>query len=369
MMADQDFFHSPLNNRQSKLRLRTLSPFRYPGGKSWLREKVLKWIAALDYRPSIFIEPFAGGGSIGLVVAELGLADRVVLIERDPDVAAVWKVMLGDRWRELTANILTFRMSRKRVLEVLDSNDEDVVARAFRCVLRNRVQRGGILSSTAGLLREGERGRGLKSRWYPKTLAARIKAIYEMRSRIQFVEGDALEVLPSFKKCHHCAFFVDPPYTANGKGPGFRLYRFAEIDHEKLFGLLAQLSGACFVTYHPTAPVKRIGEQFGFTSSTTGMRTTHHRHRRELVFLRPRIFNMTSALSFPRQDGQGAEKLRERIRTDTGQTGTSPGNSRRRLATTSAAVFVPCKVMPPAVLPGHEDHQQRAGHDSAADQE
>jgi DNA adenine methylase len=289
MTADQDSSRSSSNIHLSKPRLRTLSPFRYPGGKSWLRVKVLKWIAALDYRPATFIEPFAGGGSVGLVVAELGLADQVVLVERDPDVAAVWKTMLGNRWSELTSHIRSFRMSRKRVLDVLSSDDGDVVARAFRCVLRNRVQRGGILSSTAGLLREGERGRGLKSRWYPETLAERINAIHNLRDRIQFVERDALEILPSFKARANCAFFVDPPYTANGKGPGYRLYRFAEIDHEKLFGLLAQLSGACFVTYHPAAPVRRIGEQFGFKSSSTGMRTTHHRHRRELVFLKSAV--------------------------------------------------------------------------------
>lgn len=222
------------------------------------------------------------------MIAEFGLADQVVLVERDPDVASVWKVILGDRWHELTSQILAFRMGRKRVLEVLDSDDEDVVARAFRCVLRNRVQRGGILSPTAGLLRNGEQGRGLRSRWYPETLAARIGVIHQLRNRIQFVEGDAFRVLPKFMRKSDCAFFVDPPYTANGKGPGLRLYRFAQIDHEKLFRLLSQLNGACFVTFHSSTSVKRIGEHFGFTSSTTRMRTTHHIHRRELVFLKPK---------------------------------------------------------------------------------
>src|ERR1051325_3785890 len=64
----------------------TLSPFRYPGGKSWLRGHVLDWLATLPVRPKVFIEPFAGGASVGLAVAELCLADEVHLIERDPDV-------------------------------------------------------------------------------------------------------------------------------------------------------------------------------------------------------------------------------------------------------------------------------------------
>ena len=166
---------------------------------------------------------------------------------------------------------------------MLDQTDGDVISIAFRCLLRNRVQRGGILSPSAGLLRKGEDGHGLKSRWYPETLAKRIATVNGMRKRIRFIEGDALTVIAEHQTDQKCALFVDPPYTANGKGPGVRLYRYAEIDHERLLKLLSETTGACFVTYHPTAPVRRIGEKLGFKVSTTGMRTTHHVHRREFV--------------------------------------------------------------------------------------
>ena len=73
----------------------TLSPFRYPGGKSRLRATIINWIGKLGFRPSHFIEPFAGGASVGLAVAELDLADHVTLAEIDPDVSAVWDVVLN----------------------------------------------------------------------------------------------------------------------------------------------------------------------------------------------------------------------------------------------------------------------------------
>lgn len=38
-----------------------LSPFRYPGGKTWLVPHVMRWLSGLPERPSVFIEPFAGG--------------------------------------------------------------------------------------------------------------------------------------------------------------------------------------------------------------------------------------------------------------------------------------------------------------------
>lgn len=41
--------------------VRQLSPFRYPGGKTWLVPEVRKWLTASKAKPSVFVEPFAGG--------------------------------------------------------------------------------------------------------------------------------------------------------------------------------------------------------------------------------------------------------------------------------------------------------------------
>src|SRR5579863_7878256 len=73
------------------------SPFRYPGGKTWLVPHIRTWMRSLKARPAVFIEPFAGGGIVSLTVAFEGLADHVVMVELDKDVAAVWKTMLSDQ--------------------------------------------------------------------------------------------------------------------------------------------------------------------------------------------------------------------------------------------------------------------------------
>lgn len=69
------------------------SPFRYPGGKTWLVPRVRTWLASLPGKPAIFVEPFAGGAIVGLTVGFEGLADHVVLVELDPQVAAVWQTI------------------------------------------------------------------------------------------------------------------------------------------------------------------------------------------------------------------------------------------------------------------------------------
>src|SRR5579885_1348916 len=72
------------------------SPFRYPGGKTWLVPYVRRWLLSTQHlHPrTLFIEPFAGGGIISLTVVAERLAEHVVMVELDADVAAVWQTAL-----------------------------------------------------------------------------------------------------------------------------------------------------------------------------------------------------------------------------------------------------------------------------------
>src|SRR5712671_7168661 len=42
------------------------SPFRYPGGKTWLVPYVRQWLKSLKPAPREVAEPFAGGGIVSL---------------------------------------------------------------------------------------------------------------------------------------------------------------------------------------------------------------------------------------------------------------------------------------------------------------
>jgi len=65
------------------------SPFRYPGGKTWLVPTIRRWLRQRRSPPTLFLEPFVGGGSVSLAVAGERLVARVLMVERDPAVAAV----------------------------------------------------------------------------------------------------------------------------------------------------------------------------------------------------------------------------------------------------------------------------------------
>ncbi len=45
------------------------SPFRYPGGKTWLIPTVRQWLKQDRKSVNLLIEPFAGGGIVSLTAA------------------------------------------------------------------------------------------------------------------------------------------------------------------------------------------------------------------------------------------------------------------------------------------------------------
>ena len=129
------------------------SPFRYPGGKTWLVPTIREWLRQSQPRPRELAEPFAGGGIVALSALFENLVSKVVLIEQDDDVAAVWKTIIHGDGKRLAREILEFDLTLESVKELLSREPQGDFERAFATVVRNRVQRGGIMAPAPALLR------------------------------------------------------------------------------------------------------------------------------------------------------------------------------------------------------------------------
>lgn len=255
------------------------SPFRYPGGKTWLVPYVRRWFGASESAGLQLAEPFAGGAIVGLSALFEGLCDRISLVEMDDDVAAVWRTILNGQAARLARLIVTFEVSRPAVERVLRRRPRSDLSRAFATIVKNRMQRGGIIAPGASLMKNGENGKGLKSRWYPDTLKTRILAIAERRDQICFTQGDALEYIRDHRRSEGIAYFIDPPYTIAGR----RLYRHSQIDHSELFRLLSQVQGDFLMTYDDAEPIRALARKFGFDTELVAMKNTHHNVMTELL--------------------------------------------------------------------------------------
>jgi DNA adenine methylase len=260
------------------------SPLRYPGGKTWLVPHLRAWFKALPKKPKVFIEPFAGGGIVSLTVAFEDLAQQVIMFELDRQVSAFWKTMLSETdnpW--LAEQVTQFEMTLENLraeLAQFPTTDREL---AFQTFLRNRTNHGGILAPGSGVLKHGESGKGVRSRWYPDTLRKRIENIHHVREKIRFIEADGIEAIKENGANKSTVFFIDPPYTAAGKKAGSRLYAHFELDHERLFRECEKIKGDFLMTYDNAPELVTLAKKHGFETKTVSMKNTHHAAMTELI--------------------------------------------------------------------------------------
>ncbi len=255
------------------------SPFRYPGGKTWFVPYLRDWLRSKSPQPIRLIEPFAGGAIVSLTAAFERLAKHIIFAELDAGVASVWRVVLNGSADWLAKEILNFEVSIEKVKHVLKEVPVSLREKAFQTILRNRVQRGGIMASGAGLVKTGEGGRGLNSRWYPETLARRIREINRLKDRLTFVEGDGFAQIEEHRSDKDAVFYIDPPYTLAAR----RLYTEWRVDHARLFAAMDSCKGDFLMSYDNTVEVVELAKRYGFETRPIAMKNTHHSKMTELL--------------------------------------------------------------------------------------
>jgi len=259
------------------------SPFRYPGGKSWLVPAALAFTRAHDVRH--FSEPFAGGASVACAVLTEHLAARVTLNEIDGDVAAVWQVIFSAEAERLARLILNFDLGPETVGALLAAPGETLLDRAFRTIVRNRVNHAGILAAGAGRTKTGERGQSLRQRWYPDTLARRIRLLSACKDRVQVTSQDALTLLEG-PQAPGTLLFLDPPYTFGKGAPGHRLYTHAELDHVRLMDAAAALKVPFLMSHQNHPELRALAWERGLKTRDVPMISAHNTRQNELLISR-----------------------------------------------------------------------------------
>lgn len=279
--VQQLLFEPPLDHVVNVASVRQLSPFRYPGGKTWLIPRIRRW---LRNPPAQFIEPFAGGGIVSLTVAAENLAQHVTMVELDEQVAAVWQTIFTDGQADwLVEKIRDFNLTVDSLREELARPAESTCEKAFQTILKNRTFHGGILAAGAAPIKRGENGKGIQSRWYPETLSNRICELAKLRGRVTFIQGDGLTLLTQYATSTDIAFFIDPPYTAAGKRAGRRLYTHSDLDHAELFNLASAVAGDFLMTYENSEGMWTLARQHGFDVEPVAMKSNHHAEMTELL--------------------------------------------------------------------------------------
>lgn len=238
-----------------------LTPLRYPGGKRWFI-KYMEQLIKSGLRPKRLIEPFGGGATVGLSMLNRDLIDNLVLVEKDPRVAAFWKAALNDP--DLADRVYTFKCTYPNVIKTLGTESDGFGIRkedpGLWLLVQNRCCFGGYLHGTP--LREGNGGKGVRSNWNRDFLYDVLKQIRALRGQIEFIKGDGLEILRDCNDKDDIGF-IDPPYSFTDDGAGVSIYKHHALDHEDLFDILSNRKGPWVATYDNRKEIKDLAEEYG----------------------------------------------------------------------------------------------------------
>jgi DNA adenine methylase len=206
-------------------------------------------LAANTLSPTLLVEPFAGGASVSLQLLADGVVDSIGLVDRDPRIAAFWRVVFFDTdWlveqvRSVDLDLDTWRRFKHDAAQT----DRE---RALACLYLNRTSFSGILAPRAGPI-GGTRGPFDPSyfacRFPRETLERRIRMLEKLRDRVRFVWcldwrqalGRIREMQRRSTLPEQVTYYVDPPFF--DKAERLYTYHFKASDHRRLRDVLVAM--------------------------------------------------------------------------------------------------------------------------------
>jgi DNA adenine methylase len=235
-----------------------LSPLRYPGGKRRLAPYITALLDLHGLEPGVFVEPYAGGASVGLELLHFQLIERLVLGDRDPMIIAFWQTVRDDvDWlcrqvEQVDLDLDTWRRMKRGRFRSRRSL-------ALACLYLNRTSFNGSLHRQAGPIGGQTQASdyAIGCRFPRQRLVRRLRACSELSDRIDIAQPQ--EAMKTVRQARDHArqhdmsafFYLDPPFWDKSQ----RLYRygFTETEHERLADALHWVKDP-FVLSYDAAP-------------------------------------------------------------------------------------------------------------------
>lgn len=243
----------------------TPSPLRYPGGKTKLYTHVKNIIQVNDLLCETYIEPFAGGAGLALKLLMNNDVKRIVINDLDYAIYSFWYCLLNntDELCDFVSNISLSIEEWDRQHEIYinkDNYSQLEVAKATLYLNRTNVSgviKGGVIGG-----REQKGNYKIDARFNRVELTKKIRAIANLKSRIDVYNLNAIDFLKNDVLGHYYKVFInfDPPYVQKGG----QLYKnsFSTKDHEILRDHIAKCKRKWIVTYDICNLVSDLYSQF-----------------------------------------------------------------------------------------------------------
>jgi len=202
--------------------MRTISPLRYPGGKSCLYNLLTRTLSTNGLERGHYAEPYAGGAGLALALLVNGHVSDIHINDLDPAIWSIWDSILNhtDEFLSLiqkTPITIQSWHRQKSIYQKCDQNNP--LALGFAAFFLNRTNRSGIIGSGGVIGGVSQTGEYLiDCRFNKDGLSKRISRIAKYRELIHLSKLDALDFMKHCRKVlpRNSLLCIDPPYFAKG---------------------------------------------------------------------------------------------------------------------------------------------------------
>lgn len=245
---------------------RSVSPLRYPGGKTCLHELVSKLLRLNGLQRGHYAEPYAGGSGLALSLLFGGHAHEIHLNDYDLGIWSFWTSVLYHT-DELCDLIDKTRVSvdewlRQREIEA-NADDTDPLAMGFATFFLNRTNRSGIIKGS-GIIGGKEQNGNYKidCRFNKPVLIEQIKRISGYKDQISLTRLDAIDFMTMIdsRLPDRSLFCIDPPYYKKGSSLYTSFYR--PEDHKAVSEVIRKLDTPWILTYDNVPQISELYSDF-----------------------------------------------------------------------------------------------------------
>ena len=197
----------------------TVTPLRYPGGKSKTYSYIKELIQSNNC--TTYIEPYAGGAGVAISLLLNNDVDRIMINDFDKSIYAFWYSVLYE-----TENLIDLieqteisidEWYKQKEIQKNKTATNNLLKLGFSTLFLNRTNRSGIIK--AGVIggKEQSGKYRMDCRFNKKDICRRILAIAKYKNKIKLYNLDA-EIFVKHTVTHtkNSFTFFDPPYYKQG---------------------------------------------------------------------------------------------------------------------------------------------------------
>lgn len=191
--------------------------FRYPGAKTKVASTIIDCLAGWLKETKEYHEPFVGGGSVGIGVAEKFPDVKIYFNDLNENMFSFWKLIESGTEEEILQlfELLETKPTVELFAQLRNSKPETLIDRAYRAIFFNRCTFSGIENSgpIGGINQESKWK--IDCRYNSSKLKTRIlylKNLFQLRLSVS-----NLDILEYLRLNGSGCCYLDPPYYVKGK--------------------------------------------------------------------------------------------------------------------------------------------------------